>query len=305
MEETNNEYDLLIIGSGPAGLTAGIYAGRYRLKTIIISGSYGGMTSTAHKVCNFPSYKDISGIELINKMKEQAEEFGVEFEYGMVENISNQTPFIVKTSNREIKAKKIIFATGTKHRELNIESEKKFIGRGVSYCATCDGAFFRDKVVAVIGGGDSAITAAILLSQYATKVYIIHRKSEFNKAEKIWIEQLEKNNKIEKLMNEELKEVVGSEKVEKIILKSGKEIQLQGIFVEIGVEPETKLLDELNAEKQEGYIKTDDKQETSIKGIFAAGDITTNSNKFKQIITACSEGAIAANSAYYEIECEK
>lgn len=300
------EYDLVIIGSGPAGMTAGIYSGRYGLKTKIFSGNYGGMAATAHKVCNFPSHKEITGLELMNKMKEQAEELNVEFEYNLVEKIiPEKKRFKIKTSDKEIKTKKIIFATGTKHRKLNLESENKLLGRGVSYCAACDGAFFREKIVAVVGGGDSALTSAILLSQYAKKVYLIHRGNNFTSAEKIWIEQVNKNKKIEILFNEEVIEIVGEDKLKKIKLSSKKELELNGIFIEIGSDPETKLLDELKIKKQDKYIKVNNEQETSIKGIFAAGDVTTNSNKFKQIITACAEGAIAANSAYNQIQSEK
>jgi len=294
------EYDLIIIGAGPAGLTAGVYAGRYLLKTLIIGKLPGGMISEAHKVCNFPSYKTISGMELTKKMVEQVKELGIEVKSEEVKEIKTNEVFEIKTDNLTYKTKKIILAVGRKRKKLNILGEKEFLGKGVSYCATCDAGFFKDKDVAIVGGSNTALTAALLLAEYAKKVYIIYRKGSFFRAEPAWIKQVEKNKKIKTIFNANVQEIYGKERVEKVKLDNKSDLKVDGIFVEIGSIPDEKFSKQLGLKTEKKYIKVNKKQETNIKGIFAAGDVTDN--LLKQAVTACGEGAIAATSAYEEIK---
>jgi thioredoxin reductase (NADPH) len=299
----NKEYDLIILGTGPAGLTAALYAGRYLLKTLVIGELNGGAISEAAEVCNFPTYKSITGMELTTRLVEQVKNLEVEIVQDRVKRINKNKNFEIETDNSIYKSKKLIIATGRKKLKLNIKKEDELIGRGISYCATCDASFFREKIVSVIGGSNASLTAALLLSKYAKKVYIIYRQEKFFRAEPSWIKQVELNKKIEIIFNSEIKEIKGSEKVEGIVLDSEKEISLDGIFIEIGSIPDIKIFKNLDLELEENYIVTDKFQKTSVSGIFAAGDITNNS--LKQAITASSEGAIAATSAYNEIKKEE
>lgn len=295
------EYELIIVGAGPAGLAAGIYAGRYLLKTLILGELFGGTITEAHKVCNFPSEKEISGFELGRKMVEQVKDLGIQLKQEKVKAIQKSGDgFNIKTEKNEYFSKKVILTVGRKKQKLGIPGEKEFLGKGVSYCATCDSGFFRDKIVSVVGGSNAALTAALLLAEYAKKVYIIYRRDKFYKGEPSWIKQVEENKKIERIFNEEILEIRGENKVENVLLKSGKEIFVDGVFVEIGYQPEKELIEEIGLDIEDGYIKVNKKQETSIKGIYAAGDITNN--PLKQVITACGEGAVAADSAYREIK---
>ena len=296
-------FDLIIVGAGSAGLTAGIYASRYKLKTIIFGKMPGGMISEAFEVHNFPSYKQISGIDLSQKMIEQVNNLGVEINFDEVTEIKKNNNLFEVTAGKNIfNAKKVLLAIGTERRKLNVKGEKEFLGKGVSYCATCDAMFFKDKIVGVVGGSDSALTAAIMLSEHAKKVFIIYRSKSFFRAEPTWVEQVEKNPKIESIFNSNIIEILGTQLVEGIKLDSGNELNLNGIFVEIGSLPDTKFSEQLGLEIENNFIKVDKKQKTNIKGILAAGDITNN--PLKQAVTACSEGAIAANTAYEEIKRE-
>ncbi len=314
-------YDVIIIGAGPAGLTAAVYAGRYLLNTIVIGVTPGGTMTEAHKVCNFPSYKSISGIELMQKIIEQVRDLGIDIKQEEVKEIKIQENqkfsglqksktifaenkiFEVKTNNSTYKTKKIILAIGRKKEKLNVKGEEKFLGKGVSYCTICDASFFKNKIVAVIGGSNAALTSALLLAENAKKVYLIYRKGKFFRAEPFWIKQVEKNKKIKTMFNSNVKEIYGDEKVKGVKLNNEKDIEVSGIFIEIGSIPNKEFPKQLNLETEESYIKINKKQETSIKGIYAAGDITNNS--LKQMITACGEGAIAATSAYEEIKLRK
>ncbi len=290
-------YDLIIVGAGPAGLTAGIYAGRYMLNTLVIGETEGGMIGEAHQICNFPTYKSITGFELVKKLVDQVKGLGIEIKHEKVEKINkSKDNFEIKTSKSIYKSKTIILATGSKKRKLNVEGESKFIGRGVSYCATCDAAFFKDKVVAVAGGGNAALTAALLLAEYAKKVYIIYRKEKFFRAEPRWIKQVEENKKIEPIFNTNITKIEGINNVEKIMLDSGEKIKVDGVFVEIGTIPNIELSKQLKLDHENDYIVVDKFQKTSLEGVFAAGDVTNN--PLKQAITAAAEGALAANSAY-------
>jgi thioredoxin reductase (NADPH) len=298
-------YDLIIIGAGPAGLTASIYASRYRIPHLIIASQVGGLASTAHRIGNFPSYKEVSGLDLMSKIENQAKDLGGKILLDEVLKIQKDSHFTLFTKTGEkFKSKTILLALGTKRRKLGLKNEDRFLGKGISYCATCDGPFYKDKVVAVAGGGDAANTASLMLSEIAKKVYQIFLERELH-GERIWIEQILKNRKIKIIPNNSINSLEGKEKLEKITLakpftsKGDQEISVNGLFVEIGSLPETTLSRQLalNLNKS-GYIVTNLDQSTNIKGVWAAGDITTSSNEFRQILTACSEGAVAAESIF-------
>ena len=298
-----NEYDLVIVGSGPAGLSAAVYAARYKMKTLVLGMIPGGMVAEAYQICNFISYKKIKGFEFAMKMKEQVDDFGIEINPSKVLEIKKKELFEIITNKEIFFSKKIILATGNEKRKLNIKNEEKYLGKGVSYCAICDAAFFKDKIVSVIGGSDTALTSALLLSEFAKKVYLIYRQKEFFRAEPSWVETVEENNKIEIIFESNVIELIGENFLEKIKLDNKKILDSDGLFIEIGSIPSAELAEKLTVELENGFIKTDKTQRTNIKGIFAAGDVTNNN--LKQIITAAAEGAISATQIYKEIKGEK
>ena len=294
-------YDLIIIGTGPAGLTAGIYAARYKLNTLIIGKEMGGLATKANEIWNYPGFKKTNGVELTLKMIDQIKNLNVPLVNSEVIKITGKDQeFTVQTQKKSFTGKKIIFAGGTAQNKLGAKGESEFIGKGVSYCATCDAALFKDKIVGVVGGSDSALTTALLLTKYAKKVYIIYRKDKFIRAEPTWIEKVEKNKLIELLFEEEVVEVYGEGMMKGVKLKSGKDLALGGLFIEIGSAPHTYVLNDLGIKKDKaGFILTTKDTKTNIQGFYAAGDITDNS--LKQIIVACGEGATAANSVYKDL----
>ncbi|MFO7807468.1 MAG: thioredoxin-disulfide reductase [Candidatus Moraniibacteriota bacterium] len=298
--------DLIILGTGPAGLTASIYASRFQINHLLIGEEFGGYMNESFKIENYPGLPGISGAELSQKMKSHAETLGSEVLQEKIISVKkNNELFEIATHKEKYHSKTVILATGTVFRKLGVPGEEKLAGKGVSYCATCDGPFFKDKKVAVVGGGNSALNAALLLSQYAKEVAIFYRAEKL-RAVPSYVKQVNKKENIETVSQTNIVEIKGEQKVEKIVLdnpyKEEKELSFDGVFVEIGSLPDTSHLEEMEIEKDErGYIKTNQDQTTNIEGLFAAGDITTNSNNFRQIITAASEGAIAAASAYQEI----
>ncbi|GBE20059.1 thioredoxin reductase [archaeon BMS3Abin17] len=296
------KYDLIIIGAGPAGLTAAIYAARYKLNTLVIGELPGGMAGEASEIYNYPAYKKISGVDLIKNMTEQVKELGAEIKLGEVLDIRKEKEFTVITSKEKYSAKKIIIATGTERKRMNLEREEELKGKGINYCATCDAALYKNKVVGIVGGGDTALSAAVLLSKFAIKVYIIYRRDKFFRAEPSWVKEIEKNKKIIPMFNSNVTKLIGEKKLEEIeISEKGKKsnLKIDGLFFEIGFTPGTKLAEKLKVKMDERYIDVDKNHKTSVQGVFAAGDVTNN--PLKQIITACAEGAIAANSAYNEL----
>ncbi|MFW6230404.1 MAG: NAD(P)/FAD-dependent oxidoreductase [Nanoarchaeota archaeon] len=298
-------HDIIIVGGGPAGMTAAIYAARYRLDTIVISGDIGGQIAKSHKICNFPSYPDIDGMTLSQNMYKHVQSLDVPFIFDFVTGIEKkEDAFTVTTqSGKSYEGKKVIFTGGTEHRHLDVPGEKEFSGKGVSYCATCDAAFFKDKKVAVIGGGDAAAKAALLLSEYAIDVYIIYRREKFFRAEPAWIDLIEKTMNIHTMFNEEIMAIEGDAFVNSITLKNaGKKLPVDGVFVEIGSVPKLEFIENLCLEKEGAYLKTNNMQETNIKGFFAAGDVT--SAPLRQIITAAAQGSVAAFAAYTELTRE-
>lgn len=294
--------DLIIIGSGPAGITASIYASRYKLDHLIFGMEPGGQMKEIYDIENWPGELGISGRDLISKFIAHMENFGVKVKNESVVSIKKETDFFeLETSNGKYQSKMVIMAMGAEYRRMHIPGEKEYIGKGVSYCATCDAPFFKNKIVTVVGSGNSAVVVALELADFAEKVYLISREKIL--ADPAWLEKLDKSPKIERIAETQVLEIKGSEKVSKIILDKpyGDKtyLEIDGVFIEIGTEPGVQLAQKLGVATDDGdYIKVGNDMITNIHGLFAAGDITTGSNKFRQVITACAEGAIAASSAY-------
>ncbi|MDJ1421378.1 MAG: thioredoxin-disulfide reductase [Candidatus Methanoperedens sp.] len=298
-------YDVVIIGGGPAGLTAGIYAKRAMLKALLLEKiGTGGQIIITDLIENYPGFTEISGAELAQKLEEHAGKFGLETKsLAEVTGIEDKGKTkVVKTADGDIEAKAVIIASGTTPRKLGARGELEFTGRGVSYCATCDGFFFRDKVVVVVGGGDSAITEAIFLTKMAKKVIIVHRRDKL-RAEKINQEHAFANPKISFVWDSVVEEIAGKQVVEKVIVRNVKtnqisEIKTDGVFIYVGLIPNTGFAD---VKKDDwGFIIANDKMETSVRGIFVAGDC--RNTPLRQIATAVGDGAIAAVSAERYIE---
>jgi thioredoxin-disulfide reductase len=291
-------YDLIIIGAGPAGLTAAIYAARYKLNFLVIGKSLGGVMIKGYEIENFPSHEKISGIEIMQKLEKQAKQLGAEIKYEEVTNIEKKSDvFDITTSKEKYLAKNIILATGIEKGKLNVENEKELTGHGISYCSTCDAGFFKNKSVAVVGGNNSALKSALLLRKYTDKVYIIYRGDKLT-ADSDLLKEVKKN-KISVLLNSQITKVIGKEQLEEIELETnGKKtkMKINGLFVEIGNVPNDKIIKKLKLKWDKDYISVNNKQETNVQGVYAAGDMTNN--PLKQIITACGEGAVAANSIY-------
>ena len=295
-------YDIIIIGSGPAGLTAAIYTTRANLKTLIIAGGkWGGQLQLTSLVENFPGFPEgIQGPELMMNMRKQAEHHGAEIlETGFVSGDFSAKPFKVTAENGQTyESKAVILATGADARWLGVPGEEEKIGRGVSSCATCDAGFFRNKVVAVIGGGDSAMEEALVLANVASSVTLIHRRDSF-RASQIMLDRVKNNPKITVVLNSAITEVLGGLKVEKVKVKNlqtneEKEMPIDGVFVAIGHIPNTKELKGIDLDK-EGYIKVYDHFKTNVEGVFTAGDV--HDRAYRQAITAAGYGAAAALEA--------
>lgn len=304
MENSQKQQPLIIIGAGPASLTASIYASRYGIKHQIVGEIVGGQISETHLVDNYPGIEDVTGFDLAQKMAQHAKKYGVEILPGRVQVVEKKADgFQVKLENgQRLDARTILIATGTKKRKLGLPSEAEFQGKGVSYCATCDGFFYKGKTVAVVGGSDSALGAAVYLAKICAQVFLIYRQANL-RAEKYWQELLEKQKNIQVIYETNVTEIKGQNKMEEIILDrafAGKNnLAIEGLFVEVGAEPEVSFLDSLAIEKDEsGYIKVNKSGATSLAGVWAAGDITDGSDKFRQIITAAAEGAIAARGIF-------
>ncbi|MES2953552.1 MAG: FAD-dependent oxidoreductase [Patescibacteria group bacterium] len=297
-------YDLIIIGSGAAGLAAGLYAGRYRMKTLIIGEEFGGLTSRAGVIWNYPGNKGIDGYDLMVIMRDQAKEVGTEVKDGTVTSVVNDGGcFTVTTAKGVIyHAKTVLFACGTKHRKLGLPNEDALLGKGLHVCATCDAPLYAGKEVIIVGGGDSSVKSINLAAEYVSKIYFVVRDGIT--AEPINYEQMQKlGDKVEVLMNNEVAELVGENKFEKVVLKKPHdghvELAAAGIFVEVGAKPNVEIASMIGVGLDEkGYIKTNALAETNIPGAYAAGDTTNLFGFFKQDITAAAMGAVAATSAY-------
>lgn len=294
--------NLIIIGSGPAGLTAGIYAGRAQLSPLLITGSaLGGQMTFTNEIENYPGFPEgIAGQELAQLMQKQAEHFGARVQMDEVTAVDFSVhPFKVKTYAQEYEAKSVIIATGASPRKLGVPGEEEFSGRGVSYCATCDGFFYQNRTVIVVGGGDSAVEEAMFLTKYASKVYLVHRRNRL-RAEKVTQERAFKNEKIEWIWDSVVTEIVGDQGVAQARVrnvKTGEETLLKadGVFIYIGNVPNTRFLGGQVELNEHGYIVTDKKCHTSVPGVFAAGDV--QEWVLQQIATSVGTGAMAAMEA--------
>ncbi len=294
----NMKIDIAIIGAGPAGLTAGIFTSRAGLKTVCFEKlAIGGQAALSYEIANYPGFESISGFDLTQKMHAQAESCGTTFIYESVKKLKKlKNGFSIQTTENRYLAGKIIIACGCKTRKLGLENELQLTGRGISYCASCDGGFFKNKVVAVVGGGNTAVEDVKYLARIAKKVYLINRSQKF-RAGNHTIEQLKKFKNLEIIKNAQVKKLFGAEKLEKIsvlIDKETKDIKVDGLFIAIGYEPDLSFLDIDVKRDKYGYILVDEKMRTNVDDLFACGDITGKS--FKQVITACADGAIAGNS---------
>jgi thioredoxin reductase (NADPH) len=300
-------YDLIIIGGGPAGLTAGLYNARARLNVLLLERlAPGGQVLTTDWVENYPGFPDgISGFELMDRMKAQAEKFGLNIQNEEVIGLElSETRKVVSTHQGQVEAKAIILACGATWKKLGIEGEDLLIGKGVSFCATCDGPFYRDEEVAVIGGGDTAIEEAIFLTRFASKIHLVHRRDKL-RATKLLQERAMAHEKIEFVWDTVPVKILGESGVEAIELKNVKtdavsRRDVKGVFVFVGTVPNTELVKGLVELDENGFVITDDNMETSVPGVFAAGDI--RSKFFRQIATAVGEGATASFSAERYIE---
>ncbi len=294
-------YDVIILGSGPAGLSAAIYAQRARLNTLVIEEKplSGGQILDTYEVDNYPGLQGIGGFELGMKFREHADTLGVTFHTAQVQKVQAAGNLKeVVTEKETFQTKSVIVATGATHRKLGVQGEEELVGAGVSYCATCDGAFFKGKTVAVVGGGDVALEDALFLARGCEKVYLIHRRDEFRGA-KVLQEQVQKTENITVLWNSEVKEIQGENKVEKILLHNNIEetdttLEVQGIFIAVGIQPNNDAVKEVVAVDEQGYVKALEDTVTSEPGIFAAGDVRTK--QLRQVITAAADGANAVTS---------
>jgi len=302
MEQEKKTYDVIIIGGGPAGLSAGIYAARARLKTLLIEKSaIGGQIINAWTVENYPGFKDgVGGIDLTVAMHEQATKFGLETVYDEVASLeAGGGEKIVRTAGGAFSAKAVIIAGGAERQKIGVPGEKEYTGKGVSYCATCDGAFFRDKTVAVLGGGNSAVTEALELTKFASKIYLIHRRNEL-RATKILQEKLLADARIQVLWDTVVEEIRGDRFVNALRIKNVKtgvlsDLALDGVFVSVGTQPATGYLKSVVELDAAGAVVVNLQLETSVPGIYAAGDIRSGS--IRQVIGAAGDGAAAAVQA--------
>ncbi|MBU1007057.1 MAG: thioredoxin-disulfide reductase [Candidatus Omnitrophica bacterium] len=301
------DYDVIVIGGGPAGLTAALYAGRARLKTLIVeSFSVLGQAIITDRIENYPGFPEgINGFDLVEKFKKQAEKFEVEFKTGDVSEVKKHDKgWEIKIKDKSYTALSLIVASGAKPKKLGVAGEEKLQGKGVSYCATCDGALYRDKEVVLAGGGDTAIEEALFLTRFAAKVKVAHRRDRL-RATKILQERALANKKIEFIWESTITEITGDNKVsgvkiENVRTKEKGEVPCDGVFIFVGYSPNTDFVKGVLKLDKGGYIAGDDNMKTSEKGIFACGDC--RGKLLRQVVTACGDGAVAAFSAQQYVE---
>ena len=307
--EKNKVEEMLILGTGPAGLAAALYGARADLNPLLLTGTdIGGQAATTDRIENYPGFPDgVNGSELAELFQKNAERFGARLEYEVATEVDlSKRPFTVKSYSNEYRTKTLIISTGASPNKLNIPGEQEYRGKGVSYCATCDGWFFKDKAVAIVGGGDSALEEGIFLTRYAKSVTIIHRREEL-RAGAILQKRARNNPKIKYIWNTVVKEIQGGTGVEKLLLENVKdgstsEFPVDGIFVFIGHNPNTEMFRNQLELDDKGYILTDQRMRTSIPGVFAAGEVCDPF--FRQVITSAGMGAAAAISATRLLESE-
>ena len=291
-------YDLIIIGAGPSGLTSALYALRANKKVLILEENiYGGQIVNAANIENYPGILSISGYEFATNLYEQVKSLKAEIKYEKVLKVEEDKHVI--TNKNTYQAKAIIIATGSQNRKLNIPKEEELIGKGVSYCATCDGNFYKDKIVAVVGGGNTALEDCLYLSNLASKVYLIHRRETF-KGDRKYLEEVKSKKNIELVLNQTIISLNGNDKLESITLNNNEVLAIDGLFIAIGQEPHNDIFSNIVDLDDNGYIKTYNDVETKTKGIYAVGD--TRVKSLRQLTTAISDGSLAATLAIKEME---
>lgn len=299
---TEKIYDLIIVGAGPAGMTASIYASRANMSVLMLERKYpGGQMQSTEEIENYTGYEHITGPELSEKMFEHSKKFGTEFAFGNITKIEVKEDLKYVTAGSTVYiAKTVIVATGSEHRNLNVPGEEEFSGKGVSYCAVCDGAFFRDEDLLVVGGGDSAVEEAVFLTQFAKTVTIAHRRDQL-RAQKVLQNRAFANDKIHFAWNTVVEEIKGEQKVTSVLLKDVKtgEVREQafgGVFIYVGLDPVSDFATELGILDENGWVVTDDHMRTTVPGIFAVGDV--RQKDLRQVTTAVGDGAIAGQEVY-------
>jgi len=305
----NFMFDTIIIGTGPTGMTAAIYASRRMMKTLVISKNIGGQVIWASDIKNYPGIEFVGGVELINKMSQQVKDLGVDIKIDEVKKISKNDDgsFLIEAGKNSYLTKTIIIAMGLAPKQLGLDKENELTGRGISYCANCDGPLFKGKNVAVAGGGNAALDAAEVMSKIAGKVYLIYRKPQLKAFESLILAVKDKSN-VEIMLSSEISEIIGGKKLEKLkiinnVSQISAEINVDGLFIEIGHQPKTEIVADLVERDSLGQIVVDLSGKTSHDGIFAAGDVIQS--EFKQIIIGCGQGAVAALSAYKYLQMGK
>lgn len=300
-------YDVIVAGAGPAGMTAAVYTSRANMSTLMIErGVPGGQMANTEEVENYPGFDHILGPELSTKMFDHAKKFGAEYAYGDIKSIVDEGEYkVVKAGNKEYKTRAIIISTGAEYKKIGVPGEKELGGRGVSYCAVCDGAFFKNRELVVVGGGDSAVEEGVYLTRFASKVTIVHRRDQL-RAQKILQQRAFDNEKVDFIWNHTVKEIheengkVGSVTLVNTITGEEQPFTADGVFIYIGLVPLSKPFESLGITNANGYIETNELMETKVPGIFAAGDIREKS--LRQIVTATGDGSIAAQSAQHYVE---
>ena len=312
MSTKTENYDVLIAGQGAAAFAAGLYAARYQMKSIIIGETFGGETATGGLIENYPGYADIDGFDLMMKFREQVASYDVPILDDKVTTVAkNSNDFKIETeSGKMYYANSVILGIGRERRKLGLQHEDEWTGKGVSFCSTCDAPLHRDNIVAIVGGGNAAIEGAVLLSKYATKVYLIYRRSEFTRPEPVNIKLLNESKNIIQLLNTNVTSLIGEDGLSQISIdephNNATNLDVDGLFIEIGADPRIEIPKQLNIKLNEkNEVIVNNEMETNVEGVLAAGDLTDASGDLKQTITAAAQGAIAAKSAYAYVSNKK
>ena len=302
---TDFTYDVAIAGQGAAGYAAALYAARYQIHPVVMGGIFGGETATGGLIENYPGFPEIDGFDLMMKFREQAEKYEVPIVDEDVASITKAGDcFVLATSEgNTYQAASVLLAVGRERRKLGLKHEAEWTGKGVSFCSTCDAPLHRDNIVAVVGGGDAAVKGAVLLSKYASQVYVINRRGSFTRPETVNLRQMEERPNVQSVLNTNVVELTGTGGLSGLVLDNevngSRKLAVDGLFIEIGAEPRAKLARQLGVELNDlDEIKVDSQGLTSVEGVFAAGDVTTASGDLKQTVTAAAQGAIAATAVY-------
>ena len=312
MSTKTENYDVLIAGQGAAAFSAGLYAARYQMKSIIIGETFGGETATGGLIENYPGYADIDGFDLMMKFREQVASYDVPILDDKVTTVAkNANDFKIETeSGKMYYANSVILGIGRERRKLGLQHEDEWTGKGVSFCSTCDAPLHRDNIVAIVGGGNAAIEGAVLLSKYATKVYLIYRRSEFTRPEPVNIKLLNESKNIIQLLNTNVTSLIGEDGLSQISIdephNNATNLDVDGLFIEIGADPRIEIPQQLKINlNKKNEVVVNNEMETNIEGVLAAGDLTDASGDLKQTVTAAAQGAIAAKSAYSYVSNKK